>query len=257
MEKSPSAWRLSTPETSTCCEWSGRRGIFAIINWTDLQYRDVKDLPGYLYRDDAQQVHKAIEEYASGILGIWYATDEDVREDNELQAWSREICDPHLGQVRAFPEHLTSREQLFKIATDVIFRCSAQHAAVNNGQFGAYGWVPNAPVAVYRELPDNLPEDGSALYSQKDFYRALPNRARTFGQTGMVWLLSEPTQHSLFRSGAIPAFSQENCFEAHRVVGRFRHRLRAVSDAIDVRNTEIGFEYNFLKPQNIDQSVSI
>ena len=224
---------------------------------TDLQHRDVTDLPGYLYRDDALRVHQAIAEYTRGILSIWYATDDDVRQDKELQAWTREIGDPSLGQVRGFPEQLTNREQLFEIAANVIFRSSAQHAAVNNGQFGAYGWVPNAPVAVYRKLPDELPVDGRPLYSMEDFYKALPDRARTFGQTGMVWLLSEPTNRSLFRSGAIPAFSEENCFEAYRVVGRFRHRLRAISDDIDVRNEKIGYEYNFLKPQNIDQSVSI
>lgn len=224
---------------------------------TDLRHRDVQDLPGYLYRDDAQEVHQAITEYAQGILSIWYANDQDVRDDQELQDWTREISDPRRGQIRGFPTELTTREQLIEIAANVIFRASAQHAAVNNGQFGAYGWVPNAPVAMYQKLPDDAPTDGSAMFSQLDYYRALPNRAQTFGQTGMVWLLSEPTNHSLFRSGAIPAFTQENCFEAHRVVGRFRRRLRAISDAIDLRNERIGYQYNFLKPQNIDQSVSI
>ncbi len=224
---------------------------------TDLQHRDVKDLPGYLYRDDAIEVHGAIEEYVRGIVSIWYENDEDVRQDMELQAWSREIADPQRGQIRGFPDQIVHREQLIEIAANVIFRASAQHAAVNNGQFGAYGWIPNAPVAVYQGLPDEIPADGKAIFSERDFYRVLPNRARTFGQTGMVWLLSEPTQRSLFSAGGSPAFSSENCFEAYRVVGRFRRRLRAISDAIDQRNIEIGFPYNFLKPQNIDQSVSI
>lgn len=53
----------------------------------DLEHRDVKDLPGYLYRDDATKVYAAIDEYARGILGIWYQTNEDVISDQELQAW--------------------------------------------------------------------------------------------------------------------------------------------------------------------------
>lgn len=224
---------------------------------TDLRHRDVNDLPGYFYRDDAREVHRAVEEYARGILTIWYASDEDVRNDYELQAWAREIADPQLGQIRGFPSAMATLDQLIDIATSVIFRASAQHAAVNNGQFGAYGWIPNAPVAVYRELPGDVPPDGSGSITEREFYAALPNRARTFGQTGMVWLLSEPTNRSLFQSGAIAAFSQESCFEAFRVVARFRHRLRAISDAIDLRNSRIGYQYTFLKPQNIDQSVSI
>ena len=73
----------------------------------------------------------------------------------------------------------------------------------------------------------------------------------------MVWLLSEPTMRSLLRAGEVPAFAREHCFAAWQVVGRFRRRLRAISDAIDARNDEIGYEYNYLKPQNIDHSISI
>jgi hypothetical protein len=139
----------------------------------------------------------------------------------------------------------------------VIFRASAQHAAVNNGQFGAYGWVPNAPVAMYSSLPDYAPEDDRPLFSKRDYYKALPDRKRTLGQTGMVWLLSEPTERSILRAGELMAFTKEHCFEAYQVVGQFRRQLRAISDGIDLRNDEIGFEYNYLKPQNIDHSISI
>jgi hypothetical protein len=95
------------------------------------------------------------------------------------------------------------------------------------------------------------------MLSEKDYYRSLPDRARTFGQTGMVWLLSEPTMHSLLRAGERPAFSSGHCFDAYQVVGQFRRRLRAITDAIDARNDAIGYEYNFLKPQNIARSIAI
>jgi Lipoxygenase len=237
----------------TWSSWNyGEHSLYA-----DIEHRDVKDLPGYLYRDDARAVFDAIDEYARGILGIWYVTDDDVRRDVELQAWAREIGDPGAGQVRGFPTELATRKQLFDIAANVIFRASAQHAAVNNGQFGAYGWVPNAPVAVFRELPELVAEGGGPMFSEKDYYRSLPDRERTFGQTGMVWLLSEPTMHSLLRAGERPAFTREHCFEAYEAVGHFRRRLRAITDAIDARNRHIGFEYNFLKPQNIARSIAI
>lgn len=223
----------------------------------DLEHRDVKDLPGYLYRDDATQVYQAISEYARGILGIWYERNEDVVDDSELQAWVREISNPREGGLRGFPEQITTREQLFDIAANVIFRASAQHAAVNNGQFGAYGWVPNAPVAMYSPLPEKASESDRPLFTKRDYYRALPDRERSLGQTGLVWLLSEPTERSILRAGELQAFTKEHCFEAYQVVGQFRRQLRAISDGIDKRNDEIGFEYNYLKPQNIDHSISI
>ena len=223
----------------------------------DLTIRAVNDLPGYLYRDDSKEVFQAIDDYARGILGIWYVKDKDVRLDNELQSWAQEISDPNGGRVHGFPSAINSREVLFEIATSIIFRASAQHAAVNNGQFGTYGRIPNAPVACYQALPDSLPESGSALFTEQDYYAAMPDRERTFGQAGMVWLLSEPTMSSLLRAGEQPAFSREHCFQAWQVVGRFRRRLKEISDAIDARNDLIGFEYNYLKPQNIDRSIAI
>ncbi len=223
----------------------------------DLRHRDVLDLPGYLYRDDSQQVLAAMADYSRGILSIWYQTDEDVRQDTELQAWAREIADPNGGRIHGFSPSINTREELFDIATSVIFRASAQHAAVNNGQFGAYGWAPNAPVAMYEQLPDAIPPDGQSLFTELDYYTALPDRERTFGQSGMVWLLSEPTMSSLLRAGEQPAFTQDHCFEAWQVVGRFRRRLKAISDAINARNQLIGFDYNYLKPQNIPHSIEI
>jgi len=100
---------------------------------SDLRHRDVRELPGYLYRDDALEVFKAMDEYAGSILGIWYLTDDDVRQDLELQAWTRDICDPNAGQVRGFPAEITTRKQLFEIAANVIFRASLRLGAQRSG----------------------------------------------------------------------------------------------------------------------------
>lgn len=231
----------------------------------DLAARDVNDLEGYHYREDALRVHVAMVEYVEGILSLWYETDADVCEDVELQAWARELGGTEgdgsglegrgSASVPGFPSRLETRAQLFEHVTEIMFRSSAQHAAVNNGQFGSYGWIPNAPVAVYGELPDQLKGD------EKDFYKALPNRARTFGQSGMVWLLSEPTERSLLRTGESPAFAAESSPQAYEVVAQFRRRLRALSDAIEGRNEVLEatgrLPYNYLKPQNIDRSIAI
>ena len=219
----------------------------------NLAQRGVQELPGYLYRDDAAEVLRAIDDYVRGILQIWYTTDDDVRSDTELQSWVAEIASPSGGRVEGFPDVVTSCEELFAIMANVVFRATAQHAAVNNGQFSAYGWVPNAPAAVYADLPGTASDE----ISQAKFYASLPNRERAFAQTGLAWLLSEPTMGSILRVGEVDAFSREHCYEAFRTVGRFRRQLRAISDDIDERNEDIGYEYNFLKPQNIDHSISI
>jgi hypothetical protein len=231
----------------------------------DLARRDVLEIEDYYYRDDALRVRDALAEYVEGILSIWYETDEDVRADAELQAWARELGgtagdgtgleSQGRASIPGFPASIETRAQLFERVTEIIFRGSAQHAAVNNGQFGAYGWIPNAPVAVYGALPEVL------AGGMEDFFKALPDRARTFGQSGMVWILSEPTERSLLRTGESPAFAPERSPHAYRVVGQLRRRLRALSDAIEARNDALEAQgrlpYNYMKPQNIDRSIAI
>ena len=223
----------------------------------DLKTRDVQDIPGYFYRDDAQAVWNATNDYVRGICGIWYTDDKAVAEDTELQAWARELSDPANGGIKDFPVNIGKCDELCDIVTNVIFRASAQHAAVNNGQFGTYGWVPNAPVAVYKSLPTRESCAENRLYTEKEFFSALPDRKRTFGQVGMVWLLSEPTERNLLRSGECEAFSPASCHQAYEIVGRYRRALREISDNIDVRNLETGIHYAHLKPQNIDRSIAI
>lgn len=242
-------------------DWSWEKRTLS----ADLAARDVHDLEEYYYRDDALRVHAAMAEYVESMLSIWYRTDEDVRLDVELQEWARELGGTQgdgsglesqgKASVPGFPERFETRKQLFEHITEVLFRSSAQHAAVNNGQFGSYGWIPNAPVAVYGELPAAVGGD------EESFFKALPNRARTFGQSGMVWILSEPTERSLLRTGESPAFAPDRSPEAYEIVGQFRRRLRALTDSIEGRNEVLEAlgrpPYNYLKPQNIDRSIAI
>jgi len=129
-------------------DWSfERRGFRA-----DLAERGVGDKPleKYYYREDGGEIHAALEAYAGRILRLWYRDDSDVAADYELQAWASALA----GWIpRGFPSRITSRGQLVSIATEVIFRASAGHASVNNGQYDAYGFLPNSPGAVATGLP--------------------------------------------------------------------------------------------------------
>jgi hypothetical protein len=223
----------------------------------DLERRDVFDLPQYHYRDDALEIWGAMHEYVTGIVQIWYPDDTDVAADPELAAWSTAIADPAQGRLAGFPAQIGTRGQLAEVVTEIMFRSSAQHAAVNNGQFGSYGWVPNAPGAIRGDLPAQESSADAPARTEKDYWKGLPDRNVTLNQLGMVWLLSEPTERSLLRSGECPAFAPDRCFAAYETVGRFRQRLRALADALNRRNEEAEYDYTYLEPPNIDRSIAI
>jgi arachidonate 5-lipoxygenase len=218
----------------------------------DLSARGVEDtkvLPDYLYREDARRIHKAIGSYVESILRIWYRSDEDVVLDDELAAWSKELA----THVKDFPAKIKTRRKLFDVITEVVFRASAQHSAVNNGQYDAYGFVPNSPSTVF--APPANP-DGPGI-SEQDVFEALPPLKSALAQLGMCWVLSQPTHRSLFTSGESPAFTQESSLEAYERVQHFRSELRHISESIGRRNAGKTMPYTYLDPQNVGRSTGI
>lgn len=219
-----------------------------------------KALPQFRYRDDATDLHDAISAYVAGVLGVWYRSDHDVVGDAELAAWSdelaRRIPDFPSSKVSKRPCRIETRAELFGIVSDVIFRASAQHSAVNNGQYDAYGFVPNAPASLFAPIPD--PSSSAAeILDERDVLRAMPSLEQSLAQLGMCWVLSQPTHRSLFSSGEAPAFSQHLSLEAYEHVQAFRGRLSTISDDIARRNRGMAIPYTYLDPNNVGRSTGI
>ena len=225
----------------------------------DLAARGVdkkETLPFNYYREDGMAVYRAIENYVSSLLALWYKTDEDVHKDTELQSWVGEVASPAAGAVPGFPATLETRDDLNELVTHLIFRAGPQHAAVNNGQFDAYGWVPNAP-ALIRKPPFDEPSGAKGHLSEQDFWNALPHWSPATSQVNMVWVLSAPTRRTLLHAGESPALHPSLCPEAETIVGGFRRRLQTISQNIYHRNQLLDVPYRFLDPLNISRSTDI
>ena len=57
----------------------------------DLKRRDMMDLPNYWHRDDAVTLWDAVFNYVKEMIGIFYSSDKDVVEDEELQGWVGDV----------------------------------------------------------------------------------------------------------------------------------------------------------------------
>ena len=57
----------------------------------NVKERDVMDLPNYFARDDGLELWYAVKTYVQDVIDIFYLNDEDVRVDDELQRWFKEI----------------------------------------------------------------------------------------------------------------------------------------------------------------------
>uniref|UniRef100_A0A8B9LBW1 Arachidonate 5-lipoxygenase a n=1 Tax=Astyanax mexicanus TaxID=7994 RepID=A0A8B9LBW1_ASTMX len=95
-----------------------------------------EELPYYYYRDDGNKVWEAIKSFVTDMINIYYASDETVQEDEEIQAFVKDVCSFGMQDFDycEFPKSVQTREQLVEYLTVVIFTASAQHAAINFGQ---------------------------------------------------------------------------------------------------------------------------
>lgn len=232
--------------TSSYKEWSFDQ--FAMP--TEIKNRgmdDVASLPHYPYRDDGMLVWNAIKSFVSNYLNIYYKTPEDISSDTELQAWAQELVSNEGGRIKGMPDRIGTVQQLVDIATTIIFTCGPQHAAVNYPQYEYMAFVPNMPLAAYKQIT----EEG-AIADRKSLLSFLPPPKRIADQLSLIYIL---TAYRYDRLGYYDEqFDDE---EAQGAVEKFHQDLNAVELKISLNNRHRLVEYNYLKPRLIPNSISI
>jgi arachidonate 15-lipoxygenase len=243
-------------------------------------------LPDFPYRDDALLLWDAIADYVTHYLQRYYPDDTGVEQDPYLQAWAAELGAPldtrdlsefpqppawlpqewvaaaglEIDNLPSYPRipgfpatgagqqsgKLTSLKQLIDIATQIIFTCGPQHAAVNFSQFDYVGYVPNAPFAVY-----DRPEADVSLENY------LPPAGQELEQIGLTFALSG------IRFGNLgnPDLMQFKDRGDRLVLDQFNENLAAIETKIKARNrqrlTDTKVAYPYLLPSQIPNSINI
>ncbi|XP_053121154.1 hydroperoxide isomerase ALOXE3-like [Hemicordylus capensis] len=218
----------------------------------DLKARGVNSLPNYYYRDDGMKIWNAIETLVSGIVGLYYKSEEAVKNDPELQAWIHEIfTEAFLGKKSSgVPSTLETKAELIKFLTMVIFCSSARHAAVNSGQFDFAAWMPNTPATMTQPPPK---VKGKA--SLRSILDTLPEVNSTCSLLKLLSIVSyEPGD--LRPLGYYPEdhFTEE---APKSLIAAFQGRLAEISKEIEERNQKLSLVYNYLNPAEVQNSVSI
>ncbi|XP_076135635.1 polyunsaturated fatty acid lipoxygenase ALOX15B-like [Alosa pseudoharengus] len=218
----------------------------------NISERGLEDVPNYYYRDDGMELWNIIYKYVKGVLQHYYTSDGVVQKDTELQSWIREIFSKgFLGiEETGIPGSFQTVSDLIKFVTMVIFTASAQHAAVNNGQFEYGGWMPNYPTALRKAPPK---EKGQT--TMDTILETLPDVGTTVNGMAVLELLStKSTDH--YPLGYFP----EDLFDEKvpcDLIEDFQKNLKKLSVCIEQRNKNLELPYTYLNPENVDNSVAI
>ncbi|XP_078525586.1 hydroperoxide isomerase ALOXE3-like [Lissotriton helveticus] len=218
----------------------------------DLRSRNVLTLPQYYYRDDGLEVWTAIERFVLGIVECYFKSDTSVQNDHELQAWVNEIYREGFLERKSsgIPDSLKTCSELVKYLTMVIFTCSAQHAAINSGQYDFCSWMPNSPASMR-----NPPPRAKGLATMESVLETFPEVNSTCTIISVLWMLTRwPIDITPLGWYPEEYFTEE---EPKQCIKDFRERVAQIALRIEERNRPLALKYNYLNPKEIENSISI
>ncbi|XP_049646629.1 polyunsaturated fatty acid 5-lipoxygenase isoform X2 [Suncus etruscus] len=211
-----------------------------------------EDIPYYFYRDDGLLVWEAIRTFTAEVINIYYESDQVVVEDQELQDFLKDVYVYGMRGKKAsgFPKSIKTKEKLSEYLTMIIFTASAQHAAVNFGQYDWCSWIPNAPPTMRAPPPT-----AKGVVTIEQIVDTLPDRGRSCWHLGAVWALSQFQENELF----LGMYPEEHFIEkpVKEAMARFRKNLDTIVSKIAERNKNKKLPYYYLSPDRIPNSVAI
>ncbi len=219
-------------------------------------------LPSFPFRDDTRLLWKATHDFVSSYLRSYYANDQDVAQDNELQAWIGELISPlycafkGLNGLKANADGsatLDNLDYLIDIVAQIIYIAGPQHASVNYAQFPMMSYMPSVGGTIYSapptrsqnlDSPDALmawyPPLDVALYTSAFEYLLSQVQFDTFGH------YDTNNRVPYFQDPRIPP-----------IVADFQEALALAEMEIRKRNKTRPIPYPFQLPSMIPNSVSI
>ncbi|EOY28235.1 Lipoxygenase 3, putative isoform 2 [Theobroma cacao] len=139
----------------------------------------------YPYANDGLLIWAAIEKLVRDFVTYYYPSAGHIQSDPELNAWYYEFINVGHADIRheSWWPRLSTPEDLVSILTTIIWIASAEHAALNFGQYHYGGYVPVRPSYMRRLVPnEHDPEYATFLADPEGYFvSSLPSlREMTF-----------------------------------------------------------------------------
>ncbi|KAF0891332.1 hypothetical protein E2562_009494 [Oryza meyeriana var. granulata] len=200
----------------------------------------------YPYANDGLLLWSAISSWVESYVQLYYPDAGTVQCDLELQGWYHESIHVGHGDLRHAPwwPPLSTPADLASILTTLIWLASAQHAALNFGQYPLGGYVPNRPPLMRRLLLD-LERDAAEYAAfladpHRFFLNAMPGVLEATKFMAVVDTLSthSPDEEYLGEGrdeGGVPWTADEAAVAAHSM---FAADVRRAEETIERRNAD-------------------
>merc|ERR1719376_298202 len=217
------------------------------------KYGVANKIPEYHYAQDTMKVWEIIRNYITGIVNLFYKSDKDIVEDSELQEFAHESALFGFGwqdkNTRGVPSQFKTREELINLVTVVVATSSAQHAAVNFGQWDHNKFIPmNPPIMVQ---PPHKKGEGT----MNRIMESLPRGSLVVPHLATMYALSQYFEDQDYLGDVPETWFFEH--EAKVIQNKFQSDLKLLDIEIEERNKKEFRKYTYQMPRNIPNSVGV
>ncbi|XP_052192645.1 probable linoleate 9S-lipoxygenase 5 [Diospyros lotus] len=189
----------------------------------------------YPYAVDGLEIWSAIKTWVEDYCRIYYATDDKLLEDSELQTWWKELREKGHADKKDEPwwPKMQTRKELVETCTIIIWVASALHAALNFGQYPYGGYLPNRPAMSRRFIPKQGTPEYDELESdpEKAFLKTVTPQMLSILGISLVEILSRHTSDEVFL-GKRDTAEWTADKEAVKAFGEFGENLAGIEDRI-------------------------
>lgn len=243
-----------------------RRG-FDVSSPSDYHWNGPHDqLPGFLYRDYGLALWYAMRDYVHDVLDPFFLGETDAESDHkfmsdvEISAWFKELYDESSAGIRQL-HSITTYKAFVEFVTQIIFQGSAQHAAVNFGQYDYHSFQPARPLFLTKGMPADL-----SLVDESYVVTSLMPTATASLVLSLFDILSSCCVDTLVEDHAktMGMVQDDDLLAQHQGTiafpeqyNRFISVLRQLEGDMRKHNDETDQYYPYLFPSRVPQSASM
>ncbi|CAN1158087.1 Linoleate 13S-lipoxygenase 2-1, chloroplastic [Linum perenne] len=216
----------------------------------------------YPYASDGLILWDALKQWATDYVNHYYPDPSFVSKDAELQAWWTEIRTVGHQDKKDEPwwPKLNTPQDLVEILSTIMWVASAQHAAVNFGQYAYGGYFPNRPSIARTKMPNEDPTDEEwekfIVKPEAVLLEMFPSQFQASVVMAVLDVLSNHSEDEEYIGQVIePAWGDDA--KIKEAFEKFSGRLKELEVIIDERNGNVKLRnrngagippYELLKP---------
>ncbi|WCJ27039.1 lipoxygenase 3 [Euphorbia peplus] len=196
----------------------------------------------YPYASDGLLIWSSIEELVGAYVNHYYTSTSEIISDSELQSWYEESINsghPDHRDAKWWPQ-LSTPDDLTSILTTIIWIVSAQHAAVNFGQYPYGAYVPIRPPLMRKLMPieHDLEYENFLKDPEKHYLSSLPSLLQATNYMSVLSILSthEEEEEYLGNRRELSTWSGEP--EIIEAFYKFSVELKRIEKEIERRNAD-------------------